>query len=167
MEKVLLILESDDAKMLLKNALIEYQIESYITPDATEALRIQAIPDPHDDETIVADLLDKFRLHGKPRVIAVLQVGILIVLRNPDSMLTKDVYPVLCKLYESSQDSVDQAIRRMLRGTWKRREDNKAIWDTVFPGHTKCPTNGGFITTVALYLRKKYPSRFRKGSRLS
>ena len=163
MERILLILESEDLREGLMESLANYQVDICRPDEAAEALgRLQ--PGSLDDVALVANLLAQFRLRGKPRVLAILRTAVLIALRDPDYMLTKDIYPVLAKEYGSNMDAVDQAIRRMLRRSWAHREGSVGIWELVFPGCSKCPTNGEFITDAALYLRKKHPSRFRKGS---
>lgn len=91
-----------------------------------------------------------------------------IVMRaeDPDCLLTKEIYAEVCKNYGTSTDGVDQAIRRCLRNAWLNRHKHPAAWEQFFPGYDRCPSNGVFIATLAAYLRKKYPSRFRKGSGL-
>ena len=163
MERILLIVESDDLREDLMESLSDFQGDICTPHEAAKALaRLQ--PGTLDESAIVDRLFAQLRLRGKPRVLAILRTAVLIAIRNPDCMLTKDIYPVLAKEYGSNTDAVDQAIRRMLRRSWAHREENADIWELVFPGCTKCPTNGEFITAAALYLRKKYPSRFRKGS---
>ena len=163
MERILLILESEDLREGLMESLANYQVDICRPDEAAEALgRLQ--PDALDDAELVDSLLAQFRLRGKPRVLAILRTAVLIAFRDPDYMLTKDIYPVLAREYGGNRDAVDQAIRRMLRRSWDHRAENSDIWEQVFPGCTKCTTNGAFIAAVALHLRKKYPSRFRKGS---
>lgn len=162
MERILLILESEELREGLMESLSDFQVDICNPYEAAEALaRLQ--PDALDDTDVMDRLFARLRLHGKPRVLAILRTAVLIALRDPDYMLTKDIYPVLAREYGSNMDAVDQAIRRMLRRSWAHREENGGIWELVFPGCTKCPTNGEFITAAALYLHNKYPSRFRKG----
>lgn len=167
MEKILLVLDSEDLRESLIKSLTNYRVDICKPDEAAEALtRLQPdtlVLDLSDDNAIVDSLLARFRLRGKPRVLSILRTAVLMAFRDPDYLLTKDIYPILAKEYGGSRDSVDQAIRRMLRRSWVRRNDNADIWELVFPGCTKCPTNGEFIATVALYLHKKYPSRFQKG----
>ena len=163
MERILLILESEDLREGLMESLANYQVDICRLDEAAEALgRLQ--PDALDDAALVDSQLAQFRLRGKPRVLAILRTAVLIAFRDPDYMLTKDIYPVLAREYGGNRDAVDQAIRRMLRRSWSHRKENSTLWGIIFPNCDKCPTNGQFITAVALYLRKKYPSRFRKGS---
>jgi CheY-like chemotaxis protein len=136
----------------------------HIVNRLTDMLLFQRIPEQPDNSTVIDDFLGQFPLHGKPRLLSALCAAILMTIQDPDCLLTKDIYPVLCKAYGSSPDALDQAIRRLLRNAWKQREQYAAVWNTVFPGCTSCPSNGEFIIAAALFLRKKYPSRFRKGS---
>ena len=162
MERILLILESENLREGLMESLSDFQVDICKPNEAAEALaRLQ--PYAMDDSAVVDSLFAQLRLRGKPKVLAILRTAVLIALQDPDYMLTKDIYPVLAKEYGSNTDAVDQAIRRMLRRSWAHREENPHIWELVFPGCTKCPTNGEFITSAALYLHKKYPSRFQKG----
>lgn len=163
MERILLILESDDLREGLMESLSAFQVDICKPHEAAEAL-VRLQPDTLDEGAVVDHLFAQLKLRGKPRVLAILRTGVLIALRNPDYMLTKDIYPVLARDYGSNMDAVDQAIRRMLRRSWTHREENADIWELVFPSCSKCPTNGEFISAAALYLHKKHPSRFRKGS---
>lgn len=168
MEKILLVLDSEDLRESLIKSLANYQVDICKPGEAAEAFaRLQPdalVMDLSDEAAIVDSLLARFRLLGKPRVLAILRTAVMMAFQDPDYMLTKDIYPVLAREYVGSRDTVDQAIRRMLRRSWVRKEENAGIWELVFPGYTECPSNGQFITAAALYLRKKHPSRFRKGS---
>lgn len=133
----------------------------------TDMLSLQNQTEEPDRGEIISDLMERFPLRAKPRVLSAIRAAILITLRNPDSLLTKDIYPELYREYGASPDALDQAIRRTLRNAWKHRTINPAIWEELFPGYSQCPSNGDFILTLALYLHKKVPSRFREGQRLS
>jgi len=115
-----------------------------------------------DHGDLVDELLNRFGLHTKPRVFDLLHTAVVLSLRDPDCLLTKEIYPILCKKYGTTEDAVDQAIRRVLRKAWDRRADNPEVWIELFPGYKKCPTNGDFTLTLASYLRKKHPFRFER-----
>ena len=120
-----------------------------------------------DNNALVEHLLNQFPIYAKERVLEALGHAILMRTEDPDSLLTKEIYAEVCKNYGASTDGVDQAIRRALRNAWCSRNKHTEAWEQFFPGYDHCPSNGVFIATLAAYLRKKYPSRFRKGSRLS
>lgn len=136
----------------------------YIVKHLTDMLLTNQIPDSSDNGATVDYMLNQFSIRAKPRVLQALSRAILMRAEHPNHFLTKNIYPEICREYGASSDAVDQAIRRALRNAWDSQAGKSAFWDQVFPGCTECPSNDAFISTVALFLRKKYPSRFRKGS---
>jgi len=168
MSKVLLILESDVMQKLLSGTLPDYEVCACRPEEAARILKQSQqdtlLLDIPDKETLIENLLNQFPIHAKERVIQALRHGILLAAEDPDCLLTKDIYLTICIEYGTTADGVDQAIRRALRNAWCNRFKHPAVWEQFFPGYETCPTNGVFIATLAAYLRKKYPSRFRKGS---
>lgn len=136
----------------------------YIVRHLTDMLLIRQFPAFSDDEALVDHLLSQFHIHAKERVIKSLRNAILLGAADPNCLLTKDIYSEVRLEYGASTDAVDQAIRRCLRNAWLNRFKHTAGWDLFFPGYKTCPSNGVFISTLSAHLRKKYPSRFRKGS---
>lgn len=139
----------------------------YIVRHLTDMLLIHRLPDFPDNEALAEHLLSQFHIHTKERVLKALRNAIVIGAEDPDCLLTKDIYQGVRLEYGATTDAVDQAIRRGLRNAWHNRFKHPSGWELFFPGYDACPSNGVFISTLAAYLRKKYPSRFRKGSRLS
>ena len=133
----------------------------YIVMRLKDMLLLHRFPELPNSFDPVDNLLEHFWLQAKPRVLSTLRAGILVAIQDPNCLLTKEIYPVLCKIYGGSQNAVDQAFRRTIQNAWSRRTKNPAIWDTLFPDYTECPGNGDFISTLAEYLRRKYPSRFK------
>ena len=136
----------------------------YIVRHLADILMSRRFPDFPDNETLVEHLLSQFHLHTKERVLSSLRQIIILGAEDPDCLLTKDLYAKVCPEYGASTDAVDQAIRRCLRSAWFNRHKHPAAWELFFPEYDSCPSNGVFIATLAAFLRKKYPSRFRKGS---
>lgn len=136
----------------------------YIVRHLADILMSRRFPDFPDNETLVDHLLSQFHLHTRERVLNALRKTIILGAEDPDCLLTKDLYTKVCREYGASTDAVDQAIRRCLRSAWLNRHKHPAAWEQFFPRYDIRPSNGVFIATLAAYLRKKYPSRFRKGS---
>ena len=136
----------------------------YIVRHLADILMSRQFPDFPDNETLVDHLLSQFHLHTKERVLTALRKVIILGATDPDCLLTKDLYTKVCTEYGASTDAVDQAIRRCLRKAWGSHHKHPTAWELFFPGYDTCPSNGVFIATLAAFLRKKYPSRFRKGS---
>ena len=168
MAKVLLILESDVMQKLLSEVLPDYEISTYHPDEAANILKQSQqdtlVLDTQDNAELVTNLLDAFCIQTKERVIQALGQGILLAAEDPDCLLTKDIYSKVCKKYGTTTDGVDQTIRRALRNAWCNRHKHPAAWEQFFPEYDSCPSNGVFISALAAYLRKKYPSRFRKGA---
>ena len=136
----------------------------YIVRHLADILMSRRFPDFPDNETLVEHLLSQFYLHAKERLLNALRGIIIMGVEDPECLLTKDMYEKVCPEYGASTDAVDQAIRRVLRNAWLNRHKHPAAWEQFFPDYDVCPSNGVFIATLAAFLRKKYPSRFRKGS---
>ena len=136
----------------------------YIIRHLEDMLLSRRLPDFPDNESLVDHLLSQFHLHTKERVLTALRKVIILGAEDPDCLLTKAMYTKVCPEYGASTDAVDQAIRRCLRNAWQNRHKHSAAWELFFPDYDTCPSNGVFIATLAAFLRKKYPSRFRKGS---
>lgn len=139
---------------------------NYVVRHLTDMMLIHQYPELQGNHALIADLLAHFHVCAKKRVIQALGSAVLIAAENPNFMLTKDVYPALCHEYGVTSNAIDQAFRRTIRKAWDNRAKTAAIWEELFPGCTSCPSNSVFISTLAAYLRKKYPSRFREGKRL-
>lgn len=137
---------------------------NYIVRHLADMLMSRRFPEFPDNDALVNHLLSQFHLHTKERVLTALRKIIILGAEDPDCLLTKDMYTKVCPEYGASTDAVDQAIRRCLRNAWINRLKHPAAWELFFPEYDSCPSNGVFISTLAAFLRKKYPSRFRKGS---
>lgn len=136
----------------------------YIVQHLSNMLLSRQFPDFPDNEALVDYFLNQFHIHAKERVLKALRGIIILGAEDPDCLLTKDLYEKICPEYGASTDAVDQAVRRCLRNAWLNRYKHPAAWELFFPDSDSCPSNGVFISTLAAFLRKKYPSRFRKGS---
>ena len=136
----------------------------YIIRHLEDMLLSRRLPDFPDNESLVDHLLSQFHLHTKERALTALRRMVILGAEDPDCLLTKDLYTKVCREYGASTDAVDQAIRRCLRNAWLNRHKHSATWAQFFPDYDVCPSNGVFIATLSAFLRKKYPSRFRKGS---
>ena len=166
---LLSVLDSDYVRKRAAQLGVDFIIQKpctvdYIVNHLSNMLTVNGAP---DNKTLVEHLLNQFHIQAKERVLEALGHAILMHAEDPDCLLIKEIYAELCKNYGTSTDGVDQAIRRALRNAWCNRQKHPSAWEQFFPGYDSCPSNGVFIATLATYLRKKYPSRFRKGSRLS
>lgn len=166
---LLTVLDSDYVRAKAAQLGVDFVIRKpcsvdYIIRHLTDMLLIHQFPDFSDNEALVDHLLSQFHIHAKERVLKALRNAIIMGAEDPDCLLTKDIYQRVRLEYGATTDAVDQSIRRCLRNAWHNRFKYPSTWELFFPGYDACPSNGVFIATLAAYLRKKYPSRFRKGS---
>lgn len=72
--------------------------------------------------------------------------------------VTKLLYPDLAKLYRTTDQKIERAIRNAIEVSWER--GNSALFEQLFgycnsPEYNR-PTNSEYIATVADYIRLKY-----------
>ena len=72
--------------------------------------------------------------------------------------VTKLLYPDLAKMYRTTDQKIERAIRNAIEVSWER--GNSALFDQLF-GYCNSkeysrPTNSEYIATVADYIRLKY-----------
>ena len=72
--------------------------------------------------------------------------------------VTKLLYPDLAKMYRTTDQKIERAIRNAIEVTWER--GNSALFEQLF-GYCNSkeysrPTNSEYIATVADYIRLKY-----------
>lgn len=75
--------------------------------------------------------------------------------RDPDQLITKELYPEIAKLCDAkSGQRVEHAIRGAIKDAWHRMD--RVVWYKYFPpgpdGEIPCPTNREFISRLAALL---------------
>ena len=72
--------------------------------------------------------------------------------------VTKLLYPDLAKLYKTTDQKIERAIRNAIEVSWER--GNSAVFEQLFgycnSNEYSRPTNSEYIATVADYIRLKY-----------
>ena len=72
--------------------------------------------------------------------------------------VTKLLYPDLAKLYKTTDQKIERAIRNAIEVSWER--GNSALFEQLFgyfnSNEYRRPTNSEYIATVADYIRLKY-----------
>ena len=72
--------------------------------------------------------------------------------------VTKLLYPDLAKLYKTTDQKIERAIRNAIEVSWER--GNSALFEQLFgycnSNEYSRPTNSEYIATVADYIRLKY-----------
>lgn len=84
-----------------------------------------------------------------------LREAILIMAKNPDMPLTKELYPNVAERFQRSGDNVERSCRTAIE--YALKHGDKQIWRMYFNtdagGQIPKPTNGAFITRMAEALR--------------
>ncbi len=112
------------------------------------AAPIITVPDP---KTQVTNLLLSLGIPTKLKGYNLLRESILLMAKDPDQAITKELYPAAAAICGCDKGRVERAIRSIINAGWKRRDDK--IWQMYFPtgpdGTVPRPTNGAFITRLA------------------
>lgn len=77
-----------------------------------------------------------------------LSVGIPVFARNPNMLLSKELYPAIAD-YFGCKDArtVEHSIRKSIADAWAHRDP--AVWESYFPTASSPPTNKEFISRLA------------------
>lgn len=106
---------------------------------------------PADPETQVTAMLLDLRIPTKYKGFACLRIAILEAIRDPNQLLTKELYPKVARLCEGSAEQVERSIRGAIKNAWLCRDEQ--VWRMYFPanfrGALERPTNGEFISALA------------------
>ena len=122
--------------------------------DLTQRIHPSGISRP-DPRTHVSNLLLSLGIPTKLRGYAYLREAVLLMARNPDQMITKELYPAVGNLCGSNREQVERSIRSAIEKAWMNRDDR--IWQMYFPpgtdGMIPKPSNAAFISRLADTLR--------------
>lgn len=72
-----------------------------------------------------------------------------------DRMVSKEIYPKIARVYNSTPQRVERNIRTAISGAFTRCDPETAreVFGYSISRNTGCPTNGAFIATMARYCR--------------
>lgn len=83
-----------------------------------------------------------------------LHQAIRLFARDPQQMLTKELYTAVGRLFHASSSQVERSIRNAIATAWSSRDER--IWMRYFPtgknGAVRRPTNGELITRLSEFL---------------
>lgn len=96
-------------------------------------------------------LLQQLGLSGKLTGSRYLDCAVPLFSRNPDQMLTKELYGTVAQQFHASAAQVERSIRTAIHSAWLTRDER--VWRRFFPtgedGTVRRPTNGEFISRLA------------------
>lgn len=116
--------------------------------------REQARPDP---KVSVANLLLALGVATNNKGYSCLREAIPLYAKDPQQAITKELYPAVAKLCDSSTAQVERVMRTAIERAWNRRDDQ--IWKLYFTplpdGTIAKPSNSEFISRLAELLIRK------------
>lgn len=106
-----------------------------------------AKPDPRNHiSNVLMALGIPVNFHGY----AYLREAVLLVARDRDQAITKELYPTIAKMFGNKiiGQNVERSIRNAIEHAWNTRDDS--VWQIYFPREIdKKPSNGQFIHALA------------------
>ncbi len=106
-----------------------------------------------NQEKMLTDLLHNLGIPSHVRGYQYIKEGILIVYRNSRSIsyITKDVYPLIAKKFDTTPTRVERAIRHAIEISWNRGDINlmEEIFGNSLNVNRDKPTNAEYLTTLA------------------
>ena len=121
--------------------------------DVAQSIMLQSLERMTDPNEMVYNALLMHGACGKRTGHICLQAAVLLMLENPDIMITKHLYPAVAAQCGGTKERVERAIRTAITAAWENRDVQ--IWQLLFSEYTECcPSNGVFILRLAQSLRK-------------
>lgn len=118
--------------------------------DLTQQMKMPLFAHP-DPRTAASNLLLTLSVPTKLKGYSNLRDAIPMVMKDPSISLTKELYPAVGKLCNSSSQQVERAIRSAIQAAWLQRDEQ--VWRMYFQpeknGRIPKPTNGAFISRLA------------------
>lgn len=111
----------------------------------------------NDLEMMVTEIIHQIGVPAHIKGYHYLRQSILLAVKNPDiiNSITKQLYPTVAKMYETTSSRVERAIRHAIEVAWDRGDVdvlNSYFGFTIHNGRGK-PTNSEFIAMIADKLR--------------
>ena len=97
-------------------------------------------------------LLKSLKINENHQGFSYLSDGILMLAKDPDLSITKNLYPDIARLHRKKASHVERSIRSALECGFLLGDP--ALWQSYFPGTKKRPSNGQFLTEIARRIRE-------------
>ncbi len=105
----------------------------------------------------VAYILSSLGIAVKLRGYAYLQDAILLMVERPGMSITKELYPSVGDIHNTTGVLVERSIRSAIKGAWEKRDNQ--VWQKYFlanaDGDVPHPTTAQFIARLAEILRER------------
>jgi len=118
---------------------------------ANTLMHSKGISQEEVDQNIIQAHLMALNLPQSRKGFQQLCIAISMYAKDPNQLLTKEIYPAIAGSYAHSSVQVEHTIRTVIKDAWRTR--NKRIWEHYFPERRSAPTNKQFISTLAQLLK--------------
>lgn len=117
--------------------------------------RRNSLPHTANPRAKVVGILTALCFSSKLKGFAYLQEAIILMSNHPGMSITKELYPSVGSVFETTGPLVERSIRTAIQSAWERRDNQ--VWQRYFPttGDGSVPhlTNAQFISRIADTLR--------------
>lgn len=111
---------------------------------------------PINSQAYVAEQIKKLKFSPRHNGTDYLREAVLMMCRQPDISITKELYPSVGAMFGSNAPQVERSIRSAINAAWRQQG---AAWAVFFPsepdGTIPRPSNGTVIARLACDLREK------------
>jgi two-component system response regulator (stage 0 sporulation protein A) len=114
----------------------------------------------HNLQVSITKILHELGMPSHIKGYQYIREGITLIYKNPDMIggITKELYPEIAKIYNTTVSRVERAIRHAIEVSWNRA--NWQLMEDIF-GHSvdidkAKPTNSEFIVTIADNLKLEF-----------
>lgn len=113
----------------------------------------QLLPSPSVQMCYASAVLSELGLPNGRQGFQHLITGLPLLMRQRDQRLSKELYLTIARANNTSPKGVEKAIRDTIRAGWK--SGNREIWQSYFPGCSRCPKNKEFLFRVTDLLMER------------
>lgn len=118
--------------------------------DLSQQLHTPAFTTP-DPRVLISNALLRLGIATKLRGYGYLREAIMLLAKDPNQSITKELYPAVAAQFHGSAVQVERSIRSAIHTAWEHRDNQ--IWQLYFPandsGLIPRPTNAAMISRLA------------------
>ena len=118
--------------------------------DLSQQLKVPAFSQP-EPRALISNTLLRLGISTKLRGYSYLREAIILMSRDPNQSITKELYPAVASLCDGTAIQIERSIRSAITTAWKRQDPH--IWQLYFAasenGRIPRPTNAAFISRLA------------------
>ena len=118
--------------------------------DLSQQIKVPAFSQP-EPRALISNTLLRLGISTKLRGYSYLREAIILMSRDPNQSITKELYPAVAALCDGTAIQIERSIRSAITTAWGRKDPH--IWQLYFAadetGTISRPTNAAFISRLA------------------